>query len=311
MDLAFLSSDQQKLVHEAEIHAQEQGMQQSSILVVTFFALSCFYFIVTTMGVTRLCQLESTSAAKPSDPNILKTLLMYIVIASSLRLLGWTICTGVYFSKSHKYIKQATYEEILGLTYGPSSSNTTYWLPVEPEEMNGLSNSPVMLVVSVFTPEVFVVISYLALCWLCFASYIDAHYESGNSLDQRDIGKMRFRVIVVFLVVLQIVLVTLYMAGVTSPQIILHELTILEFVIPIAVIFLILYYQCKYSGVPQARYTESKTRTLTACLFAWTVLRVCQSWNGLYASRQFLGMSLLLSGYSYESYLFVPFILIL
>ena len=106
-------------------------------------------------------------------------------------------------------------------------------------------------------------------------------------------------------------LVTLYMAGVTSPQIILHELTILEFVIPIAVIFLILYYQCKYSGVPQARYTESKTRTLTMCLFIWSVLRILQSWNGLYASRQFLGMSLLLSGYSYESYLFVPFILIL
>ena len=101
------------------------------------------------------------------------------------------------------------------------------------------------------------------------------------------------------------------MAGVTSPQVILHELTVLEFVFPIVVIFLILYYQCKYSGVPAARYTESKTRSLTVCLFVWSVLRILQSWNGLYASRQFLGMSLLLSGYSYDSYLFVPFVLIL
>ena len=96
---------------------------------------------------------------------------------------------------------------------------------------------------------------------------------------------MRFRVLVVTLVVLQIVLVTLYMAGVTSPEVILHEMTLLEFAIPIIVIFLILYYQCKYSGVPQARYSESKTRSLTVCLFVWSVLRIIQSWNCLYSPR--------------------------
>mmetsp|Transcript_25732 Transcript_25732/g.34378 ORF Transcript_25732/g.34378 Transcript_25732/m.34378 type:complete len:150 (+) Transcript_25732:654-1103(+) len=101
------------------------------------------------------------------------------------------------------------------------------------------------------------------------------------------------------------------MAGAIDPTIILHELTALEFILPIAVIMLILYYQCKYSGVPQARYTVTKTRYLTLCLVVWSILRILQSWNCLYASRQFLGMSLLLSGYSYDSYLFVPFVLIL
>lgn len=45
------------------------------------------------------------------------------------------------------------------------------------------------------------------------------------------------------------------MAGAIGPVIILNELMVLEFVLPIFVIMLILYYQCKYSGVPQSRYT--------------------------------------------------------
>ena len=101
------------------------------------------------------------------------------------------------------------------------------------------------------------------------------------------------------------------MARAIDPAVILHELIGLEFVLPIIVIMLILYYQCKFSGVPQSRYVVPRIRTLTICLVIWSALRILQSWNGLYASRQFLGMALLLSGFSYESYLFVPFVLIL
>jgi len=82
-------------------------------------------------------------------------------------------------------------------------------------------------------------------------------------------------------------------------------------VLPISVVVLILYYQCKFSGVPQSRYSVPKTRTLTATVLIWSVMRVLQCWNGLYASRQFLGMTLLLSGYSFEKDLFIPIALIL
>lgn len=41
------------------------------------------------------------------------------------------------------------------------------------------------------------------------------------------------------------------------------------------------------------------------------MLRIFQSWSQLYASRQFLGMTLLLEGYSYDASLFVPFALII
>ena len=122
---------------------------------------------------------------------------------------------------------------------------------------------------------------------------------------------MTFRTIVVTLVILQIVLVTLYMAGAVDAMIILIELASIELIAPICAVFLILFYQCKYSGVPQARYTEGRTRALTTCVIFWSILRIFQCWNGLYASRQFLGMTLLLSDLGYESYLFVPLALLL
>ena len=104
---------------------------------------------------------------------------------------------------------------------------------------------------------------------------------------------------------------TLYLAGAIAAKTILIELQSIELMFPISVIVLILYYQCKFSGVPQQRYSEQKTRTLTTSVVIWSVMRIFQCWNGLYASRQFLGMTLLLEGYSYESYIFVPFALIL
>ena len=279
---------------------------------MTFFALSCFYFIVTSLGIIRLSKLESTSAVRSTDPNILQTLLIYVVVASGFRLLAWILCTAVFFNKDKKYIDEATYETILAATLKQSITDTL-WLPVEPESINGFEESPVLLVAAIFTPEVFVVLSYLALTWLYFSTFIDSHDNAafGTEKESRLSSSIRFRFIVVILVITQVTLITLTMAGLVDPVVILNELMVIEFLLPIIVIMLILYYQCKFSGVPQSRYTESKTRTLSICLIVWSVMRILQSWNCLYASRQFLGMTLLLSGYSYESYLFVPFILIL
>ena len=112
---------------------------------------------------------------KPSDPNILQTLIFFVFIASSFRLLGWTLCTAVFFNRNQNYIKHATYENIKQLSSEFKASNNTLWLPVEPEEMNGLNKSPALLVTAIFTPEILVVVSYLALAWLYFASFIDSH----------------------------------------------------------------------------------------------------------------------------------------
>ena len=90
----------------------------------------------------------------------------------------------------------------MGLTYGPTSANQTYWLPVEPEEIDGLNNSPVMLVVCFFTPEIFVLISYMALCWLAFAAFIDAHHEATQERDSKITGAIRFRCFCVMLILL-------------------------------------------------------------------------------------------------------------
>lgn len=55
------------------------------------------------------------------------------------------------------------------------NANETLWLPLEPEHLTGINEAPFVLVLTVFTPEVFVLITYLALVWLCFSAYIDAH----------------------------------------------------------------------------------------------------------------------------------------
>lgn len=98
-------------------------------------------------------------------------------------------------------------------------------------------------------------------------------------------GSLVFRVIVTVLLLLQAIFVTLYLADIFSAMTILVELSTIELAFPICVIVLILYYQCKFSGIPQARYTESKTRALTTTVIIWSVLRIFQCWNGLYASR--------------------------
>ena len=105
---------------------------------------------------------------------------------------------------------------------------------------------------SVFAPEVFVLIAYLALCWLCFSTYIDAHTSSVHMSQQvsRVNGSLVFRSTLTLLLLLQVIFVTLYMADMISAMSILVELSVVELALPICVIVLILYYQCKFSGVP-------------------------------------------------------------
>ena len=95
--------------YEIEVNLQTAS-SQTSLLIVAFFALSCFYFVLTVLSIYRLCTLEVNSAAKPTDPNILRTFVIYIVTACTLRLIGWLLCTGFFFTNNKNYIKYATYE---------------------------------------------------------------------------------------------------------------------------------------------------------------------------------------------------------
>ena len=240
--------------------------------------------MLTILSVARLTSLEPAATSKPNEPNILRTLLVFLLVAVVLRLLGWLLCTAYYFTDHKSYINHATYEQIKRLTLEAKAQNETYWLPLEPESVRGINESPIILVLAIFTPEVFVLIAYIALCWLCFSAYIDSHTrEPERSSSMR--GTITFRCIVGILVVLQIIFVTLYLADAMTAMTILVELTTIELVFPLVAIVLILYYQCKFSGVPQLRYSEQKTRALTASVVIWSVLRIFQCWNGLYASR--------------------------
>ena len=95
--------------YEIEVTMQTAS-SQTSLLIVAFFALSCFYFVLSVISIHRLCTLEANSAIKPGEPNILRTFVMYITAACCFRLLGWLLCTGFFFTNNNNYIKYATYE---------------------------------------------------------------------------------------------------------------------------------------------------------------------------------------------------------
>ena len=125
---------------------------------MTFFALSCFYFVLTILSFARLCYLDQppVHSQKPNEPNILRTLLIYLTVSCVFRLLGWVLCTTFYCLDRNQYIERATYEKIMSMGLEAEMKNETFWLPLEPEEVKGINESPVMLVSTILVPEVFV-----------------------------------------------------------------------------------------------------------------------------------------------------------
>ena len=87
-------------------------------------------------------------------------------------------------------------------------------------------------------------------------------------------GTIVYRSICLLMLLIQVVLVTLYLAGVITANTILIELTTIDLIIPVCVVVIIMYYSCKFSGVPQARYSESKTKALTISVVIWSILRI-------------------------------------
>lgn len=113
------------------------------------------------------------------------------------------------------------YEDIQAAKQDAVAQNQTYWLPLEPDSVSGINESPILLVLAIFTPEIFVLFTYLSLCWLCFCAYIDAHDPGQHSRASKVDGSLVFRSLVILLLILQVVLMTLYMAGAISAKTIL------------------------------------------------------------------------------------------
>ena len=124
-------------------------------------------------------------------------------------------------------------------------------------------------------------------------------------------GIIIFRTLFIALLTTQLILMILYLASAIAAATILEFLIAIDLIFPISILLITIYYQCKFSGIPQARYSESKTKALTTSIVVWSILRIFQCWSGFNTSRQFLGITLMLSGYSYEAYLFIPFILLI
>ena len=147
-----------------------------------------------------------------------------MMLASVLRLISWLVCTVVFYKSDENFLKYAIYERIKKLTIQAKAENETYWLPLEPKYVSGLEQAPKTLVVSIFGPDVFVIISYMALCWLCFSVFIDSHCR--QEMDPRPIkacisGRMIFWVLTFTLIVLQVTIVSLYGVDKITPSTIL------------------------------------------------------------------------------------------
>ena len=261
----------------------------------------------------RLCTLNSPSTNNPNDPSrILRIFVIFIMLASLLRLICWLLCTKQFYSNDQHFLKYATYQRIKRLTLISKANNETNWLPIEPDHFNGLDCAPKMLVTAIYAPDVLIIIAYLALSWLCFSSFIDSHSSQSLTGQQDHIsGRMIFCCLTTLMLILQTLLFSLYLADAIDATTILVQLQTIEMMFPIVVLLFIVYYQCKFTGRPQFKYAKPRAKALTRIVVVFSILRLFQYWSGLFASRQLLGMTLLLQGLSYESYLFIPLMIII
>ena len=66
--------------------------------------------------------------------------------------------------------------------------------------------------IAVFGPDVIVVVTYLALCWLCFSVFIDSHCGQESDRHERTTvsGRLIFWGLTAILIVLQALVLILY-----------------------------------------------------------------------------------------------------
>ena len=154
--------------------ASATTIEEASLLTVSFFALACFYFVLTILGVLRFCQVPSKE-----DTGILRWFYAVLTLTCAMRLAGFAFCSGRYANSSHgsteDFIDESELAEIRDLQATVEAEGVTTWLPLEPEGLDGVGGAPPELLLALALPEVAMVVTYFVLVWQTLAAYIDAH----------------------------------------------------------------------------------------------------------------------------------------
>ena len=223
------------------------------MLIISFFALACFYFVLTILGVLRFCQVPSTK----EDTGILRWFYALLTLTCAMRLAGFALCSGRYANITEEFVDEPRLEEIRALHEDAQAEGVEHWLPLEPEGLVGVDRAPPELLLAIVLPEIAMVVTYFVLVWQTLAAYIDAHPQDVFNRVVSGSSDAWLIVIQSVFVLIQILLVTLYLQGLIPARVIATEITTIELLSPILVVVLILYYQCKLSGSPLLRSSHS------------------------------------------------------
>lgn len=84
------------------------------------------------------------------------------------------------------------------------------------------------------------------------------------------------------------VMYILYLINLMPAIAILITQNTINMIAPVLVIALMLWFQCKFSGLPNTKFGAEKVKYMTLAVLIWSIARVLSSVNGMFLSRQAL-----------------------
>jgi len=210
-------------------------------MIISFFALACFYFVLTILGAVRLCQVPST---KDDAHGLLRWFYAILTVTCAMRLTGFIFCSARYAHTGEEFIGDSLLEGILDGHDQAQADGIVHWLPLEPEgyKFAGVDHAPSPLLLAIVLPEIAMVITYFVLVWQTLAAYIDAHPQDVFNRVVSGSSDAWLIVIQSVFVLIQVLLVTLYLKELIPASVLAIEITTIELLSPILVVVLILYY---------------------------------------------------------------------
>ena len=79
-------------------------------MIISFFALACFYFVLTVLGAVRLCQVPGT---KDDAHGLLRWFYAILTLTCAMRLTGFVFCTARYAHTGEEFIDGELLEEVI------------------------------------------------------------------------------------------------------------------------------------------------------------------------------------------------------
>ena len=136
-----------------------------SYVLVSFFALGCFYLVLLPGAIIRNCSLSTSDFGKKGKQTyILRCLLTTICCFLSLRFLGFVTATMILSGMTQNTL--LTEEELTLLNDEIANSQQSYWLPPEIPGLSVVNEIPEVLVLSIAVPEAFIILCYIYMIWL-------------------------------------------------------------------------------------------------------------------------------------------------